>query len=111
MVSAPDSSEAGEIIRLRGLVQGVGMRPGVWRLATEHGLSGDVRNDADGVLIRIWGPVRERRRFLTRLRSEAPPLARIDALEAQPLCDASPPAGFHILPSRAGAAHTAGDVR
>lgn len=107
MVSALHSREAGELIRLRGLVQGVGMRPGVWRLATEHGLSGDVRNDADGVLIRIWGPAQERRRFLNRLRNEAPPPARIDAVEAQPLCDVLPPAGFHILPNREGAAHAA----
>jgi hydrogenase maturation protein HypF len=103
----PDPDAAGEIIRLRGLVQGVGMRPGVWRLAMDLGLRGDVRNDADGVLIRIWGPACDRRLFLQRLRDEAPPLARIDALEAHPAREGPPlGSGFHILASRAGAAHT-----
>jgi len=107
MVSALESGgAAGEVIRLRGLVQGVGMRPGVWRLATDLGLCGDVCNDADGVLIRIWGPARERIRFLQRLRSEAPPLARIDALEARPLREDPPSGGFYILASRAGTART-----
>ena len=39
-----------EQIRVRGLVQGVGFRPTVWRLAHDLGLRGDVRNDGDGVL-------------------------------------------------------------
>lgn len=97
---------AGEMIRVRGLVQGVGFRPAVWRLARECGLSGEVRNDAEGVLIRIWGDSGARQHFLHRLRTEAPPLARIDAVDSVPLHDEPPPTGFRIVASEGGAVHT-----
>ncbi len=90
---------------MRGLVQGVGFRPHAFRLAADCGLSGEVWNDAEGVLIRIWGEAAARRRFLVRLRDEAPPLARIDALETRPLDEASP-AGFRILASHANGVRT-----
>lgn len=70
----------GELIRIRGLVQGVGFRPTVWRIATGMQLTGDVRNDGEGVLIRLSGPFRIIDRFLQRLEQELPPLARIDAI-------------------------------
>jgi hydrogenase maturation protein HypF len=95
----------GEAIRVRGLVQGVGFRPHAWRLAKDCGLAGEVLNDAEGVLVRIWGPAGARQRFVRRLRAEAPPLARIDGLEIRPL-DEPPPAGFRILQSHTGAVRT-----
>jgi hydrogenase maturation protein HypF len=102
----PDrSAPAGEAIRVRGLVQGVGFRPHAWRLARDCGLAGEVRNDAEGVLVRIWGEASARQRFFARLRTEAPPLARIDTLEISPL-DAAPPPGFRIAASHPGAART-----
>ena len=43
-----------ESIRVTGIVQGVGFRPTVWRLAGEFGIVGQVWNDAEGVLIHAW---------------------------------------------------------
>jgi hydrogenase maturation protein HypF len=102
---ADDAPMPGEAIRVRGLVQGVGFRPHVWRLATDCGLAGEVWNDAEGVLVRIWGPAAARQRFLERLRAETPPLACIDALETRPLAEPPPP-GFRILASHGGAVRT-----
>ncbi|CAN5144887.1 hypothetical protein BH24PSE2_BH24PSE2_06530 [soil metagenome] len=43
----------GEQIRVRGIVQGVGFHPTVYRLAFQNGISGEVFNDAEGVCIRV----------------------------------------------------------
>ena len=97
---------AGEEIRVRGLVQGVGFRPNVWRLATECDLVGEVHNDSDGVLIHVWGAQSARDRFVERIQEESPPLARIIALERRRL-DAPPVAGpFRITASEKNGAHT-----
>lgn len=91
---------------MRGLVQGVGFRPTVWRLAQACGLLGDVRNDGAGVLIRVAGTRDAIGRFCTLLRDECPPLARIDALERS--ATRLPPDldGFHIIASESGEVHT-----
>lgn len=70
-------------VRVRGAVQGVGFRPFVWTLADELELAGWVLNDSDGVLAEVEGPTDALAAFQTRLTDEAPPLARIDELEAQ----------------------------
>lgn len=93
-------------IRVRGLVQGVGFRPTVWRLAEACGLRGEVLNDSAGVLIRAVGTPSALARFLDRLRSEAPPLARIDAVETRALADGDGYRGFAIAASGAGAMRT-----
>jgi hydrogenase maturation protein HypF len=64
-----------------GVVQGVGFRPFIYRLALEEGLTGFIGNDTDGVTIEIEGPGARVDAFLARLRSDAPPLARIDSVE------------------------------
>ena len=96
----------GTAIRVRGLVQGVGFRPTVWRLARDCGLAGEVFNDGEGVLIRVWGPRHALTGFTERLRSQAPPLARIDAVEAHPLEGAPGRRGFQIVRSQAGGVRT-----
>ncbi len=72
-------------LRVRGVVQGVGFRPFVYRLALEEELAGFVGNDTDGVTIEIEGPEQRVEAFLVRLRSEAPPLARIDSVAVHAL--------------------------
>jgi len=96
----------GVALRIRGLVQGVGFRPHVWRLAHESNLSGDVLNDGEGVLVRAWGPQDEIDRFCRRVRDEAPPLARIDSVERSPIDLPAPVDGFRIAASQAGAVAT-----
>jgi hydrogenase maturation protein HypF len=72
-------------VTVRGTVQGVGFRPFVYRLALHHGLGGWVRNSTGPVEIQVEGAGPQLSRFLAALESEAPPLARIDAVEAFPL--------------------------
>ena len=68
-------------IRIRGIVQGVGFRPFVYRLARELGLAGWVLNGEDGVAIHAEGPKQALLAFAERLRSDAPPAAVIADIE------------------------------
>jgi hydrogenase maturation protein HypF len=88
-------------IRVRGRVQGVGFRPAVWRLAHQLGLSGEVCNDADGVLIRVSGDEAAISGLLERLREEAPRLARIERMDRRAIAWRSA-SGFRIVASAAG---------
>jgi hydrogenase maturation protein HypF len=69
--------------RARGVVQGVGFRPFVYRLAREHGLGGYVLNDGDGVLIEVEGT--ELDDFAGELFSRAPSLASVRSVTAEPV--------------------------
>jgi len=69
------------LLSVTGVVQGVGFRPFVHRLAARHGLSGWVRNGADGVRINVEGTAEDLAAFARALRTESPPLARIEAIE------------------------------
>ncbi|HKW26704.1 MAG TPA: carbamoyltransferase HypF [Terriglobales bacterium] len=72
-------------IAVSGIVQGVGFRPYVYRLASERQLNGSVRNTAAGIIIEIQGSGQAVDDFLLRLPVEAPPLARITALDVHDL--------------------------
>jgi len=67
------------VLAVTGLVQGVGFRPFVYRIATAHLLGGWVRNDTGGVTICVEGDAEELREFGRDLTELLPGLARIDS--------------------------------
>jgi hydrogenase maturation protein HypF len=86
-------------IRLVGIVQGVGFRPFVYRLAVANGISGYVRNmGGSEVEIIAEGDENALRSFLEGLRNEKPPLARFDQVSIQEL-EPVGYEGFRILKS------------
>jgi hydrogenase maturation protein HypF len=80
-ISTDESSVVRFEARILGLVQGVGFRPFVARLARELGLAGSVVNDGTGVFVDVEGRPKCVEEFFTRLKTEAPPLARISSVE------------------------------
>ena len=85
-------------IRVDGVVQGVGFRPYVHRLAGELGLDGFVRNDEHGVVIEVEGAAEAIEALLARLPAEAPPLATIEGM-SQEVVPPQGQAGFAIAGS------------
>jgi hydrogenase maturation protein HypF len=85
-------------VQVRGVVQGVGFRPFVYRLAQEEALAGFIGNDTDGVTIELEGTSPSLESFLARLRSEAPPLARIDSVAVREV-EPTGETGFRIVAS------------
>jgi hydrogenase maturation protein HypF len=83
-----------------GVVQGVGFRPFVHRIATDLGLAGFVGNDSGAVFIEVQGPVARVDEFGRRLRAEAPPLARINTVSVVDVAaNTLGGDGFHIVDS------------
>lgn len=107
--SLPDNPAlpSSEVIRVSGIVQGVGFRPTVWRLANDAGLTGKVLNDGQGVLIHVWGTGPAIDGFVAKLTTQAPPLARIDHIKRTKLAYADDaPHGFAIAASQENAVQT-----
>lgn len=90
-------------IRVRGRVQGVGFRPFIWREASTLGLVGDVRNDGEGVLIRVSGEAGSL--LVDAIRESAPPLSEIHAIEVTEI-NPAPTDKFEILVSEDRGAET-----
>ncbi len=82
--SAPAPAVA-RAFTVEGVVQGVGFRPFVWRLATELGLAGRVRNAAGRVEVEAAGTAAALDAFARRLKSDAPPRARVERVTVVPL--------------------------
>lgn len=80
MSVAADARVERRRFRVRGVVQGVGFRPFVYGVARRHGLVGFVLNDGDGVHVEAEGEREQLDAFAAALRSEAPPLARVESI-------------------------------
>lgn len=65
-------------IRIKGIVQGVGFRPFIYRLATNFNLKGFISNTDEGVFIEIEGEKKKIEEFIDAIKKEPPPLAVID---------------------------------
>jgi hydrogenase maturation protein HypF len=86
-------------LKITGVVQGVGFRPFVYRLARLHRLSGWVCNTSAGVEILVEGPAEALEQFAQQLSSQAPDLARVESVEALEI-EPEGHSSFTILESR-----------
>ena len=94
-------------IRVRGVVQGVGFRPFVYRLACANTLSGWVLNGEEGVEIHLEGSEPGLDAFVRNLRTQTPPAATIAEIEIEP----AEPAGLREFTIRASERHASPTVR
>ncbi len=98
---------AARSIRVRGIVQGVGFRPFVFRLARANSLSGWVCNEEGGVDIHLEGAEPCLNAFVRDLARESPPAAQIAAIQVEK-CDVTGFAEFSIRESRRNGHPSAG---
>jgi len=101
-----DNTSYIEHIRVKGLVQGVGFRPTVYRLARELGIRGEVLNDGEGVSIIVQASYDNISIFIQHLQHQCPPLARIDQVLRNPLQTPETYIDFSITQSRNTDIHT-----
>ena len=88
-----------EKVLVEGIVQGVGFRPFVYRIATELELTGYVRNLGNVVEIIIQGSDDKIADFIYKLQNELPPIAKINNLETEELDEKEDYADFTIKES------------
>ena len=97
-------------IHVTGIVQGVGMRPFVYREAMAHGICGWVLNAGDGVHIEAHAPADALDAFVAALSEHAPAAARVERVDIADLepggWSAADEKGFRIVASRDQTAHT-----
>jgi hydrogenase maturation protein HypF len=90
-------------IHVAGIVQGVGFRPYVHRLATERHLAGQIANTSTGVVIEVEGAAEVVDDFVSSLSAKAPPLALVTEIRVIEI-DRTGASDFCILPSDPSAA-------
>ncbi|MFN9464029.1 MAG: acylphosphatase, partial [Planctomycetota bacterium] len=100
-------------IKLTGRLQGMGLRPLVWRIANSMELTGWVSNDAQGVCIEVQGAKEDLEQFILNLREQLPESARIDSEQIDDIpserVETGQEDGFAILNSQ-GQGHTLCDA-
>ncbi|WP_300252558.1 acylphosphatase, partial [uncultured Subdoligranulum sp.] len=84
---------------ISGIVQGVGFRPFLHRLAEKHRLTGWARNTPAGVELELEGPAAAIGRFVQTVRTAPPPLAVVEEVTVRPLAGRGGYRGFAIRPS------------
>ncbi|MBN4076965.1 carbamoyltransferase HypF [Mariprofundus ferrooxydans] len=89
-------------IRVRGVVQGVGFRPYIAGLAKDKKLFGRVWNDAQGVLIQVWGSADSLEAFVPAITLQPPPLAKIQSVHVITLSEPCGRMNFEIIASQSG---------
>jgi hydrogenase maturation protein HypF len=101
MTAGPTDMIVRRQIAVSGIVQGVGFRPYVYRLASGRRLNGRICNTSEGVTIEIQGPVEAVKDFIEHLPAQAPPLARITNFAVRKMrCNGD--TDFRIVPSERG---------
>ena len=99
-------------IEVNGIVQGVGFRPFLHRIARENGVTGWVRNTNSGVEGTVEGKPSTLGKFLKQIETDPPPMAVIDSVKAEDISSASDPENggkrntFTILESRVKKGYT-----
>lgn len=99
-VRGPQSTGCGRRIELEGTVQGVGLRPWLYRLALRLGLRGEAFNTPAGVCIDAFGSDAELAELLAALQGAAPAAARVRSVRLTPIAERGL-TSFDITPSRA----------
>ena len=88
------------VIRIKGIVQGVGFRPFVYNLATSYGLKGYVRNDTRGVTIEVQGDRKKLKSFEQDIIVKSPPRSKISELSVEIKTDGEVFEDFKIVFSK-----------
>jgi len=89
------------LLKIHGIVQGVGFRPFIHKLVGSYGLAGYIKNTSSGVELELEGEKAELERFISVLPEKAPKLALIEKIEAEFLPELAGYRGFEIRKSLA----------
>ena len=87
------------LVKVEGIVQGVGFRPFIYTLAIKYDIKGWVNNDEKGVNILLYGQEKNIQNFLNELKSNPPILAKIDSINIEKITKVKEYKNFEILQS------------